>query len=101
MHKKYHIWLSIWRFVCYNCIKFMHFGEKGMKFNKLLKSLNKTQKSVAIELDERFGCCRTQAVVSQWFSGKILPDIQTVVYLSQILNISYKDIIDGILENRK
>ena len=72
-----------------------------MEFGKLLKKLNKTQESITLELNERFGCYRTQAIVSRWFSGKTLPDIQTVVYLSKILNISYKDIIDGILENRK
>lgn len=72
-----------------------------MEFKNLLKSKNLTQKGISVELYERFGCYRTQAVISGWFSGKTLPDIQMVVYLSKILDMDYKDIIDGILENRK
>ena len=54
-----------------------------------------------MELQERFNCYRTQAVISGWFSGKVLPSIQIVVYLSKILNVSCDEIINAILDKRK
>lgn len=72
-----------------------------MDFEDLLKKRNITQAGISMELQERFNCYRTQAVISGWFSGKVLPSIQIVVYLSKILNVSCDEIINAILDKRK
>ena len=72
-----------------------------MDFEDLLKKRNITQAGICIELKERFNCNRAQTIVSRWFSGKVLPSIQIVVYLSKILNVSCDEIINLILDKRK
>jgi len=69
-----------------------------MDLNKLLKERKMTQFDLSLELERRFKCYRTQTIISRWFSGKILPNIQMVVYLSEILNVSCEDLIKGFLE---
>ena len=71
-----------------------------MDFNELLKSKGLTQSGILMDLKTRFNCKKTQTTLSRYFNGVIIPNIQVVYYLSQIIGIDCKELIIGLLENR-
>lgn len=68
------------------------------KIKVLLGNRNLTIPKLSEILRTRFNCYKYRQQISQWVNGIRLPDIESVYYLSQIINVSCDDLIPMFME---
>ena len=73
-------------------------GEIMTKFKQLLLASGFTEPMLVKELADRFNWHKYQQQVSQWANGIRLPDIESVYYMSIILQVSCEALIKIFLE---
>lgn len=69
-----------------------------MSLKQLIKQKGFTQKAISSIFNNEFNHFKAQQQISEWCLGTRLPDIKSVYYLSQILNVSTDTIIETVLE---
>ena len=69
-----------------------------MTFKQLMKIKGYTQSKLVKELTNK-NCYKYQQQVSDWCSGKRLPDIISLYYISKILEVTVDDLTNCFLKS--
>ena len=69
-----------------------------MTFKQLMKIKGYTQSKLVKELNNK-KCYKYQQQVSDWCSGKRLPDIISLYYISKILEVTVDDLTNCFLKS--
>ena len=67
-----------------------------MSFKELLKSKGFTQKKLVKELNNK-ECYKYQQQISEWCSGKRLPDLMSAYHISRILDVTIDELVKSFL----
>lgn len=72
-----------------------------MSLKLLIKQSGLSQQAVSEILCNKYKHYKYQQQISKWCLGTCMPDIESVYYLSKILNTSTDVIIESVLEGKK
>lgn len=72
-----------------------------MNFKELMRYKGYTQSKLSKKLRTEYHHYKFQQQISDWINGVRLPDIETLYYISKILNISCDDLIPMFLNKYK
>ena len=64
-----------------------------VKFGSFLKELRKEYGLTQEELAEKLGV--TNRTVSRWETGTNIPDVDVLIYLSELYQVDLKELLDG------